>query len=62
MKKTAPKKTDVGSYRSDYGSVLNFRVSQDFRKRFRIFAASHDLTLSELLQQLFEAAEAKDAA
>lgn len=28
---------------------LNFRVSSDFRRRFRMFAASHDLKLNELL-------------
>jgi len=32
---------------------LNFRVSSDFRRRFRIFAASHDLKLNELLMLAF---------
>lgn len=33
---------------------LNFRVSADFKRRFRIFAASHDLKLNELLQLSFD--------
>lgn len=33
---------------------LNFRVSSDFRKRFRVFAASHDLKLNELLVLAFD--------
>ncbi|CAI3960751.1 unnamed protein product [Commensalibacter communis] len=33
---------------------LNFRVSSDFRRRFRMFAASHDLKLNELLVLAFD--------
>ncbi|EAN7721596.1 TPA: hypothetical protein R4S57_004838 [Escherichia coli] len=33
---------------------LNFRVSGDFRRRFRSFAANHDLKLSELLRLAFD--------
>ncbi|CAI3959897.1 unnamed protein product [Commensalibacter communis] len=33
---------------------LNFRVSSDFRRRFRMFAASHDLKLNELLVLVFD--------
>jgi hypothetical protein len=36
---------------------LNFRVSADFRRRFRVYAASHDMSLSELLEAAFEALE-----
>ncbi|MCC4622549.1 hypothetical protein LL965_21790 [Xanthomonas cassavae CFBP 4642] len=32
---------------------LNFRVSADLRRRFRMFAASHDLKLNELLRLAF---------
>jgi len=33
---------------------LNFRVSSDFRRRFRMFAASRDLKLNELLVLAFD--------
>lgn len=33
---------------------LNFRVSADFRRRFRVFAANHDLKLNELLRLAFD--------
>lgn len=33
---------------------LNFRVSADIRRRFRMFAAAHDLKLNELLRLAFE--------
>jgi len=33
---------------------LNFRVSADFRRRFRVFAANHDLKLNELLRLVFD--------
>ena len=63
MKKTAVKKTAADTPRraDDYG-ILNFRVSADFRRRFKVYAASHDLKMAELFRQLFEACEAKDAA
>jgi len=32
---------------------LNFRVSADFRRRFRMFAAANDLKLNELLRLAF---------
>jgi hypothetical protein len=57
MKKTAAKKT--AATRADYGEILNFRVWADFRRRFKTYAAAHDLKMSELLRQLFEAQEAK---
>jgi hypothetical protein len=37
------------------GQPLNFRVSPDFRRRFRRYAAEHDLRLSQLLVLAFEA-------
>lgn len=33
---------------------LNFRVAGDFRRRFRVYAASHDLKLNELLRLAFD--------
>ncbi len=33
---------------------LNFRVSTDLRRRFRMFAAKHDLKLNELLRLAFD--------
>lgn len=32
---------------------LNFRVTADLRRRFRMFAAAHDLKLNELLRRAF---------
>ncbi|MCE5361267.1 MAG: hypothetical protein JJ714_09895 [Acidithiobacillus sp.] len=39
---------------------LNFRVSSDFRRRFRVFAANHDLKLNELLRLAFDEYEKRD--
>lgn len=33
---------------------LNFRVPGDFRRRFRMYAAAHDLKLNELLRLAFD--------
>lgn len=33
---------------------MNFRVSADLRRRFRVFAANHDLKLNELLRLAFD--------
>ena len=33
---------------------LNFRVPGDFRRRFKMFAAAHDMKLNELLYRSFE--------
>ena len=33
---------------------LNFRVTADLRRRFRMFAAAHDLKLNELLRMAFD--------
>lgn len=32
---------------------LNFRVPAEFRRRFRMFAAAHDMKLNKLLQDAF---------
>lgn len=39
------------------GIPLNFRVTADLRRRFRMFAAAHDLKLNELLRLAFDAYE-----
>ncbi|MDC5123770.1 hypothetical protein NRA16_17810 [Acinetobacter baumannii] len=33
---------------------LNFRVTGDFRRRFRMYAAAHDMKLNELLRVAFD--------
>jgi len=33
---------------------LNFRITADLRRRFRMFAAAHDLKLNELLRLAFD--------
>jgi len=38
---------------------LNFRVSADLKRRFRMFAAANDMKLNELLRKAFEEYEAK---
>lgn len=37
------------------GQPLNFRVSDAFRREFKVYAASHGLKLNELLRLSFEA-------
>lgn len=38
---------------------LNFRVPGEFRRRFRMYAAAHDLKLNELLRLAFDDYEKK---
>ena len=38
---------------------LNFRVPGEFRRRFRMYAAAHDLKLNELLRMAFDDYEKK---
>lgn len=33
---------------------LNFRVSAEFRREFKTYAAAHDMKLNELLKRAFE--------
>jgi hypothetical protein len=33
---------------------LNFRVSADLRRRFKTYAAAHDMKLNELLRRAFD--------
>jgi hypothetical protein len=37
------------------GQPLNFRVAADFRRDFKVYAASHGLKLNELLRRSFDA-------
>lgn len=41
--------------KAQYGDNLNFRVPNEFRRRFRGYAASHDMKLNEVLYKAFEA-------
>jgi hypothetical protein len=41
--------------KSQYDENLNFRVPNEFRRRFRCYAASHDMKLNEVLYKAFEA-------
>ena len=43
-----PKSADTGQ------DPLNFRVSADFRREFKTYAAAHDLKLNELLVKSFQ--------
>ncbi len=37
------------------GMPLNFRVPENFRREFKVYAAQHGLKLNELLRRSFEA-------
>ena len=37
------------------GAPLNFRVSESFRREFKVYAAQHGFKLNELLRRSFEA-------
>ena len=50
-----PSASEVGKKAAQYGVNLNFRVPAEFRRRFRGYAASHDLKLNEVLIKAFEA-------
>jgi hypothetical protein len=43
-----------GKSESNRVVTLNFRVSGDFKKAFKIAAATHGVTQSDLLQQAFD--------
>lgn len=40
---------------------LNFKVSSDFRREFKTYAAQHNKKLNQLLYESFAALKAKDA-
>jgi hypothetical protein len=46
--RTAAAKPEAGQ------DPLNFRVSSEFRREFKIYAAAHDLKLNELLVKSFQ--------
>jgi hypothetical protein len=46
---------------STKGSPLNFRVSADFRREFKTYAAQHNKKLNQLLYEAFAALKAKHA-
>ena len=46
---------EVAKGATQYGVNLNFRVTAEFRRRFRGYAASHDLKLNEVLIKAFDA-------
>ena len=41
--------------RGGEGEPLNFRVSAEFRRRFKTYAAQNDMKLKDLLYKAFEA-------
>lgn len=51
----APSATRHNLHKPEPGSVvaLNFRVPADFKRDFKIAAATHGITQSDLLQQAF---------
>ena len=44
-----------------YEAPLNFRVSESFRREFKVYAARHGLKLNELLRLSFEAYSRENA-
>jgi hypothetical protein len=54
LKKTAASKTLVKSTMTKNVATINFRVPLEFKKNFKITAATHGITQSDLLLQIFE--------
>jgi len=54
-KGVTPEPMAPAKVKSQYGENLNFRVPNEFRRRFRGYAASHDMKLNEVLYKAFEA-------
>lgn len=46
---------------STKGMPLNFKVSADFRREFKTYAAQHNKKLNQLLYEAFAALKAKHA-
>ena len=46
---------DTSNESKGTGEPLNFRVPAEFRRRFKTYAAQHDMKLNELLYKAFEA-------
>ncbi len=56
-----PARSAVSAEDAEANNVpLNFRVTADFRRRFRVFAANHDLKLNELLRLAFDEYEKRN--
>ena len=54
-KKTGVKKSTNISKKEDGALVdLNFKVSSEFKREFRLWAASHDMTQKKVLEQAFQ--------
>ena len=51
----APVETPIAADTDRNDAPLNFRVSADFRREFKTYAAQHDLKLNELLRRAFDA-------
>ena len=51
----APDATPAAADNDRNDAPLNFRVSADFRREFKTYAAQHDLKLNELLRRAFDA-------
>lgn len=47
--------SDLPSKDAALGTPLNFRVPENFRREFKVYAAQHGLKLNELLQRSFKA-------
>jgi hypothetical protein len=52
---TAPEPEPKATETVEAGQPLNFRVSAEFRRQFKVYAAQHGLKLNELLRLSFEA-------
>lgn len=52
---------DSAPSQSTKGMPLNFKVSADFRREFKTYAAQHNKKLNQLLYEAFAALKAKHA-
>lgn len=58
--KTGPQAGAESAESDRNDAPLNFRVSADFRREFKTYAAQHDLKLNELLRRAFDAYKRKE--
>ena len=54
MPPRSPEPSGAGADMEANNVPLNFRVKAELRRRFRMFAAAHDLKLNELLRLAFD--------
>ena len=59
MPSRTPATEDTSAEDAASNVPLNFRVPGEFRRRFRMYAAAHDLKLNELLRMVFDEYEKK---